>query len=74
MPKDKLKKTIERVAKILQKKNSTIYNKLKSFVDFLFFLAKVDFADWAFLQCVYDGLAKSKKYLYWSKPIEDDLL
>ena len=39
--KDKLKKAIERVAKVLEKKNSTTYEELQFLVGLLSFTAKV---------------------------------
>ena len=37
LPKNKLKKAIEGVAKVLKKKSSTTYEKLQFLVSFLFF-------------------------------------
>ena len=41
LPKDKLKKAVEEVAKILEKKSSATHEELESLVGFLFFAAKV---------------------------------
>ena len=72
--KNKLKKTIKRVAKILEKKSSTTNKEQEFLVGLLFFAAKVVCPSRAFLRHFYDGLAKGGKYLHWSKPIGDDLL
>ncbi len=74
LPKDKLKKTMEQVAKILETKSSTTHKDLEPLVGFLSFAAKVVCPGHTFLQRFYDRLAKSGKYLHWSKPIGDDLL
>lgn len=74
LPKDKLKKAIEGVAKVLEKKSSTTHEELQSLVGLLSFAAKVVCPGRAFLRRLYDALAKGGKYLHWSKPIRDDLL
>ena len=73
LPKDKLKKAIEGVAKILERKSSTTHEKLQSFVGFLSFAAKIVCPGQAFLQRLYNALGKDGIYLHWSKPIGDDL-
>ena len=74
LPKDKLKKAIEGVARILEKKSSTTHEELQSLVGLLSFAAKVVYPGRAFLRRLYDGLAKGGKYLHWSMPIKNDLL
>ena len=74
LPKDKLKKAIEGVAIILERKSSTTHEELQSLVGLLSFAAKVFYPGRAFLRRLYDRLAKGGKYLHWSKPIGDDLL
>ena len=64
LPKDKLKKAIEGVAKVLEKKSSTTHEELQSLVGLLSFAAKVVCPDQAFLRCLYDILAKGGKYLH----------
>lgn len=48
LPKDKLKKAIKRVVKILEQKSLTIYEKLQSLVSFFSFTAKVVYLNQAF--------------------------
>ena len=73
LPKNKLKKTIEGVVKVLEKKNSTTHEELQFLLGLLFFMAKVACPGQSFLRHPYNALAKGGKYLHWSKPIEDDL-
>lgn len=47
--KDKLKKAIKRVVRILEKKSSTTYKELQSLVGLFFFAAKVDYLGRAYL-------------------------
>lgn len=51
--KDKLKKAIKKVVKILEKKSSTTYKELQSLVGLFFFTAKVVYPGRAFLQWCY---------------------
>ena len=74
LPKDKLIKAIEGVARILEKKSSTTHKELQSLVGLLSFAAKVVYPGQAFLRRLYNGLAKGRKYLHWSILIRDDLL
>ena len=76
LPKDKLKKAIQGVAELWEKKSSTTHEKLQSLVGLFSFAAKVVYPGRAFLRRLYDALtlAKGGKYLHWSKPIKDDLL
>ena len=60
LPKDKLRKAIDRVKKILEKKSSTTYEELQS----LSFAAKVIYPGRAFLRRLYNGFAKGGKYLH----------
>lgn len=71
--KDKPKKTIERIVKILKKKSSTIYKKLQSLVGLFSFTAKTVCSGQIFLQRFYDALTKGGKYLHQSKLIKDNL-
>lgn len=59
--------------KILEKKNSTIHEKLQSLVGLFSFAAKVVYTNRAFLQHFYNILAKDGKDLCWLKPIKDNL-
>lgn len=74
LPKDKLKKSMERVAKTLENKISTTHKEQESLVGILSFTAEVVCQGRAFLRLLYNGLDKSEKYLHLSKHIEDDLL
>ena len=64
LPKDKLNKAIEGVIKFFQKKSSTTHEELQSLVGLLLFAAKVIYLGRAFLQRLYDTLAKGGKYLH----------
>lgn len=66
LPKDKLKKTIEGVARVLERRSSTTHEELQSLVGLLSFAAKVVFPGRAFLRRLYDALAKGGKCLRWS--------
>lgn len=74
LPKDKLRKTMERVVKILENKRWTINEELKSLVGLFFLAAKVVCLGQVFLGRRYDALVKSGRYLHWSKFIRNDLL
>lgn len=74
MPKDKLIKANKGFERVLERRSSTTLKELQSLVGLLFFAAKVVYPGRAFLQRLYDALAKGGKYLHWSKPIGDDLL
>lgn len=64
LPKDKLKKTIEGVAGVLERRSSTTHEELQSLVGLLSFAAKVVCLGRAFLRRLYDALAKGGKYLH----------
>lgn len=64
MSKDKLKKAIKAVVKILKKKNPTIHKELQFLVDFFFFAAKVVYPGQAFFQHFYNRLAKDGNNLH----------
>ena len=72
--KDKLKKAIEEIARVLERRSSTTYEELQSLVGFLSFATKVVCLGRAFLRRLYNALAKSGKYLHQSKPTGNDLL
>lgn len=71
LPKDKLKKIIKRVAKILERKSSISYEELQSLVSHLFFAVKIICLDQASLWQLYDELAKGGKNFHQSKPIRN---
>lgn len=73
LPKNKFKKAIEEMAKILEKESSITHEELQFLVGLLFFAAKIVCPGRAFLRRLYEALTKGGKYLYWSKPIKDDL-
>ena len=62
LPKDKLKKALDGVKKILEKKSSTTHKELQSLVRLLSFAATVIYPGQA--RRLYDGLAKGEKYLH----------
>ena len=64
LPKNKLKKTIKKVVKILKKKNSTTHEELQSLVGLFSFAVKIVCLGQAFLQCLYNVLVKGEKYLH----------
>ncbi len=64
LPKDKLKKAMKKVTKILEKKSSTTHKELESLVGFLLFTAKVVCLSRAFLRRLYHRLVKDGKYLH----------
>ena len=72
--KDKLKKAIEGVAKVLQKKSSITHEELQSLVGLLSFAVKVVYPSQAFFQHLYNTLAKGGKYLHWFKLIRNNFL